>query len=393
MKDDMLSPIEIHQLIDKNQAKQNLHIPEKSLVIRKQEKLREKFADLISKDLPPQPSIIEFRDKEGNEWPLILRKSITSITGKKGSHKTRMFEGFLAIVLADKEYAGVFRSADLNESPFIIWVDTERDQEYQFPEAMQKVFGEMGNKFIIPDNIELVSLTVEPRQERLAYVKEVVHNVRMTHENQAIFLAIDVSTDMINNFNDPVESMLAIDYLTELINTYDVTILLVIHQNPGHGDSKQGSGRGHFGTELANKSTTEIAVSYDRETKVVTANITKARKIPPGLSFAFKYNRETEMIEALSEVQKEIVIGLTTLEDLVIILPEVFGSQKSMLRKDIIEEIIERNGGSEANHRKNIDKVILGEHLLRFDAVDPVQFKKIKRLTHKGMVYLELYDE
>lgn len=384
--DGMISPDK------KNLAKNNLNISEKSPVLKKQVEMRERFAKLISKDLSPQPAIIEFRDDNGKEWPLAFRKSITSITGKKGTHKSRLMETCLAIMLADTEYAGIFRSADIKEAPFIIWVDTERDQEYQFPEALQKVFAAAGNKYKIPDNVELVSLTTEPRENRFEYVKEVVSDAWKNNMNQAIVLAIDVSTDMIINFNDPAESLKAIDYLIDLINTYDVTIMVVIHQNPGKGDSKQGGGRGHFGTELGNKSTTEISVSYEKDTKVITAEITKGRKIPPGMNFKFKYDQMNDMIEPLSDAQKQIVIAASPIDELLTILPFLFGKKISRPRKDVIKEIIEQNGGSEPNHRKNIDKIIAGELPLMFQLEDENKFKLMERNTHKGIVFLNLYD-
>ena len=58
-------------------------------------------------------------------------------------------------------------------------------------------------------------------------------------------MVVDVTTDCIRDFNRSDDSLELIDLMNEAINTYDVTFLYLIHENPGASKA-----RGHLGTEL-----------------------------------------------------------------------------------------------------------------------------------------------
>ena len=58
-----------------------------------------------------------------------------------------------------------------------------------------------------------------------------------------IFVLLDVVTDCISNFNDPVESMELFDYLGNLCENSGATFMLVIHQNPSSDKARGHTGR------------------------------------------------------------------------------------------------------------------------------------------------------
>ena len=53
-----------------------------------------------------------------------------------------------------------------------------------------------------------------------------------------------------------------LDLPNSTINTYDITFLCIIHENP-----YQEKARGHLGTELINKSSTALSINIEKDSK------------------------------------------------------------------------------------------------------------------------------
>lgn len=92
-----------------------------------------------------------------------------------------------------------------------------------------------------------------------------------------IFVLLDVVTDCISNFNDPVESMELFDYLGNLCENSGATFILVIHQNPSADKA-----RGHTGTEATNKASTVLQIGYEKgrnneDTELIALKFLKIR--------------------------------------------------------------------------------------------------------------------
>lgn len=195
------------------------------------------------------------------EIPIIRRGTINIIQGKFGSHKSRLAEMFCSFLIANSTnclpYYLNFDKTD--EAITVVYVDTERNLKEELPTAIQSIkqkgcYGLTDN----PVDFRFTSIKQIPRNKRLEAVKSFIEQVR-SQTNYPMFVLLDVVTDCVANFNDPVESMKLFDYLGNLCENYDATFMLVIHQNPG-GEKA----RGHTGTEAANKASTVMQIGFER---------------------------------------------------------------------------------------------------------------------------------
>jgi hypothetical protein len=195
---------------------------------------------------------------------IIYPNSITTIQGQKGVHKSRLTEmicaGFVRMD-AHIDFIG-FRVAPLRRF-HVVYVDSERNQKDQFPHAIQRIKLTAGlSQHTHPANLEAVSLISIERADRFDAIVQYLEDVRLQHGDELLVVVLDVTTDCVENFNDPRGSLKFLDHLNTTINQHNVAFICVIHENPNNlGDGKA---RGHLGTELINKSTTVMSIGYER---------------------------------------------------------------------------------------------------------------------------------
>jgi hypothetical protein len=209
-----------------------------------------------------------------NNLPIIFPNTINLIQGQAGVHKSRFAELFMSILLKliscvnpllgfesnqDIDYTGVF-------------VDTERNLTEQFPYALQQIQVQAGYyRADNPANFDFISLLEIPRKERFKTLSAFLEKIRSEHKNH-VFIVLDVVTDCIEDFNRSDDSMQLTDMLNVMINRYEVTFLCVIHENPNGNKA-----RGHIGTELMNKSSTVMQVSFELNSDNSPSNIIKLK--------------------------------------------------------------------------------------------------------------------
>lgn len=201
------------------------------------------------------------------ETGIIYPNSITTLQGQKGSHKSRLIEIICAVILSklvQENPIGVI--VDKSVLYHIVYVDTERNKNDQFPYAIQRIKEKAGyEKTGHPSNLEAVTLIDINREDRFEALTQYLEQVRNQNPNKFIIVILDVITDCIGSFNDPKESLKLIDHLNQVINQYDVSFICVIHENPNSvGDSKA---RGHLGTELINKATTALNIGFEKSSR------------------------------------------------------------------------------------------------------------------------------
>lgn len=195
---------------------------------------------------------------------IIFPNTITVIQGQKGVHKSRLTENICAAFVKsnpEKKFIG-FQVAALIRF-HVVYIDSERNQNDQFPYAVQRIKEQAGLcKTARPLHFESVSLISINRADRFEAVRQYLEDIRLQHPNDTIIVVLDVVTDCIESFNDPKESMKLLDHLNMTINSHNVAFVCVIHENPNNfGESKA---RGHLGTEIVNKATTVISIGYEK---------------------------------------------------------------------------------------------------------------------------------
>jgi hypothetical protein len=195
--------------------------------------------------------------------PVFFPRSINLIQGQTGAHKSRLGELISAIVIAINSLTcdtlGFVR-ADFPQGFTLVYVDTERNLNSEFPAAVQRIKEWAGyQRTDTVSNFRHISLQAIPRDERFAALTEFLEYARETISTH-IVVVIDVLSDCVRDFNDPKDSLLLSDMLNQAINTFDVTFIGIIHENPGTTKA-----RGHLGTEISNKSGAVAQIGYIKQ--------------------------------------------------------------------------------------------------------------------------------
>lgn len=245
-----------------------------------------------------------------NDKPLIYPRTITVIQGKSGTHKSRLAEHICSVLLRNNDYEADLLGMKSNERNHLIcYVDTERNLSEQFPYAIQQIKINSGyNISSDVDNLDTVSLIRIDRTNRFKELRNYLEKNLRQKYNGHIFVVLDVLTDLVENFNDPRDSMRLIDLLNSAINTYDVTFLCIIHENPF-----QDKARGHLGTELLNKSSTALSINFEKdkdgnEHEILKIQFLKSRigkKFEP-LYVKYSENRNRLVYAESDEIEKAI---------------------------------------------------------------------------------------
>lgn len=245
-----------------------------------------------------------------NDKPLIYPRTINVIQGKSGTHKSRLAEHICSVLLRKPNHNLALLGMQVNEGDHsICYVDTERNLAEQYPYSLQQIKLKAG--YNISDdimNFDFITLIEIERTQRFHAFREYLEkNLRETYKGH-IFVILDVLTDLVENFNDPKDSLKLIDLLNSAINTYDVTFLCIIHENPF-----QDKARGHLGTELLNKSSTALSINFEKDKdgndqdviKIQFLKSRSAKRIDP-IYVKYSQDRNCLVFAEADEIEKAI---------------------------------------------------------------------------------------
>ena len=250
--------------------------------------------------------------------PILSRGTVNMIQGKYGSHKSRLAEFFMSLVLKKPGVNTDFLEFEKNTVEAItgIYIDTERSLNEEVPFAIQNISEKAGyRRTEKPPNFRCTSIKLIARKERLEATKAYIEAVRQQDENH-LFVVMDVITDCVRSFNDDSESLELVDYMGRLAEENDTTFLLVIHENPGNDKA-----RGHTGTETTNKSGTTIQIGYlkdnsNNDTDVIKVTMKKVRRAKRPEPIYLTYDEQTrgliladdELVKGALESKKKITV-------------------------------------------------------------------------------------
>ncbi len=337
--------------------------PNLAKVLATQKRLTTNSCQAIAFSLP----IITYQDTG-----IIYPNTINIIQGKKGVHKSRLTEIFCGLMLrqhlpiATHQFLGMVREP--MHKAVVLYVDTERNINDQFPYAIQKIKLLAGYPIEEePPNFDYISLIDIARSERFDTLNEYIKRFRVQHENHNLFIVFDVVTDCVENFNDVRESLRLVDMLNETINLYNVTFLCVIHENPSAGNDK---GRGHLGTELNNKASQVIQIGFEKDNQGNDTDLIRLK---------FLHSRNTKRLEPIYVQYSEETKGL--------VLANVdFINEKLAMKKTKAQLIDIQNWLT--NHLKEAKskKELIEEIKIAFDCGERTIEDRLKELDDKGFI-------
>ncbi len=262
------------------------------MLLDSEKKLREVVEGDEIKFVPP---LVKKGDKD-----LFYANSLNIVQGKYGTFKSR-YTGDIASLLIHKEakanLSGMTR-VSLYQKYVICYSDTERNHKDQYPFAIQQIILRAGYTLKAPPKrLRYNSFIDVPRDKRQKALEAHVNHMRGLYPEDHLVFVIDVATDMLGDFNQVSQTYELIDYLNVLINSFDITFFLVIHENPNSDKA-----RGHAGTEAGNKASSLVSVGFDGETQILKLQVKKVRFGPAGWDWRLKYDNETGgLVEASGE--------------------------------------------------------------------------------------------
>ncbi len=301
---------------------------------RLQNVIRRKAATNIEFSAP----LIE-REGQGIIYP----RTINVIQGKTGVHKSRLVEEFCAALLGREGHGsniGFLPQGIERQKLTVLYVDTERNINDQFPYAIQQIKRKSGYGPLdhVPD-FDFISLIGIKRDERLTALQVYLSELRENCDHH-LFIVLDVITDCLSNFNDPSESMRLTDMMNTLINDHDVTFLCVIHENPNENSNKA---RGHLGTELCNKASCLMQIGLEKDgqlknTQLIRVNYLKTRM---GRKPEPIYLRYCDQIKGLVSAGRDLISEVSDSRRTKATMQEVFeGLQRVLKTPSSRQEVI-----------------------------------------------------
>lgn len=345
---------------------------------------RNKLLENIRKHIEFSKPIIS-REGVGVIYP----NTINIVQGKSGVHKSRLAEYLCCSLLnPQQDYIG-FKATD-NIDINLLYVDTERNIKDQFPYALQRIIKGAGFSTQVGiENFDFISLIEIKRSDRFDALKEYITIARSKTEKHMV-IVLDVITDCIKNFNDTNESLELVDFLNRMINKFDVTFICIIHENPGMGEKA----RGHLGTELHNKSTSTLQISFvkdsnQKNTDLIKVSYLKCRNTRNLDPIHLQYDT---IINGLMEVNDDIVRGFTderrlkaTLNDVLKVLPQFLMFRKS--KTELIKLLVDQFQCSVKTIEERLKEICEAESLtIEFNG-SPCNLRKSKT---GSIVYFEL---
>ncbi len=299
-----------------------------------------------------------------NDNAIIFPHTINVIQGQAGVHKSRLAEFICAAMLKrngyNEELLG-YKRENFEANNTVVYVDTERNQSEQFPYALQCIQIKAGyDKKEHPENFKYISLLEITRKERFAVLDEYLKLLKQETEN-SLFIVLDVSTDCIEDFNKTDKSMELIDLMNVAINEHNVVFLCLIHENP-----KSEKARGHFGTELMNKASTVIQVSYEKDAKQRDTNLIKIRYLKCRSTarhepfFALYSEEQNGLILANKDDIQEVMSGKKQKADLELVselLEMYLGDYSNLTRRELLDKLIEELGASEKTIEERLKEI------------------------------------
>jgi hypothetical protein len=303
-----------------------------------------------------------------------------------------MCSAFLKRHSCTNELLGIERT-HLYNTHTVVYVDTERNLSEQLP-FLQSIQVKAGyDKEAHPDNFEYISLLQIKRTDRFKALDEYLKYLRQTNPNP-LFVVLDVSTDCIEDFNKTDKSMELIDLMNIAINEHQVTFLCLIHENP-----KTDKARGHFGTELMNKSSTVMQVGFEKDanqndTDIIRVKYLKCRSTQRHPPFYIKYCQDAKGLVLADAADVSSVVNSrkhkASNEDIVEFIEMYLGDESTLTRVDLLDRLCKDFQTSQRTIETRISEIMSHEIEIFNVHGEPC---KLSKFTKDKVVYYKLQKD
>ena len=283
--------------------------------------------------IPPPEIAWEIRDDNTEEFNILgTLGNFSLVKGKAKSKKSFFINMAIAAAVGKGILQNKLKSPLKEDFNQVLYFDTEQSK-YHVQKATKRVCSQI--RVAIPSNLNTYGLRKLSPSERLELVEYAIENTPNLG-----FVVIDGIRDLITSINDESESTHMASKLLKWTETYNIHIVVVLHENPGSDKA-----RGHIGTELMNKAETVIALQvdkYDENISTVSAGFCRNKSFKP---FAFTITDDglPQIIEDYEVQSKVIRKGFDVLTlaatDKFQILKEVFKNGEGFQHSELVTQI------------------------------------------------------
>ena len=375
-------------IINEVNSKQNSISENLKIVLASQERLKATKEKAIVFSAP-------VLTQNGNA--VIFPHTINVIQGQAGCHKSRIAENICSAFLKVhncNNHLLDYKRTNFEANTTVVYVDTERNQTEQLPNALQCI--QINGGYNIEDhplNFEYISLLEISRKDRFATLNEYLNHIKQKTTN-SLFIVLDVSTDCIEDFNKTDKSMELIDMMNEAINKHDITILCLIHENP-----KSDKARGHFGTELMNKASTVMQVAFEKDasqqdTEIIRVKYLKCRSTAKHSNFYVKYCNDAKGLVLANNDEVSTVFNnrkhKASNEDMIEFIQTYLGDNTVLKRIDLLDKLCKDFKASQRTIETRLKEIMESEteiynvndelcYLIK-ETIEKVVYYKLKHL-------------
>lgn len=333
--------------------------------------------------------------KQG-ENAVIFPHTINVIQGQAGVHKSRLAENLCAAFMKKEscynELLG-FNRLNVETTHTVVYVDTERNLSEQLPYALQSIQIKAGyTRQEHPENFKYISLLQINRKDRFSVLNEYLNYTKKVTESP-LFIVLDVSTDCIEDFNKTDKSMELIDLMNMAINEHNVIFLCLIHENP-----KSDKARGHFGTELMNKASTVMQVSFEKDasnedTDLIKVKYLKCRSTAKHTPFHIKYSEEAKGLILADVGDVSTLINSrkhkASNEDMIDFIEMYLGDGLEMTRTEFLDQLCKDFKASQRTIETRLKEIYKGNlPIYNKDG----KFCKLMKTEREKVVYYSLIE-
>lgn len=184
--------------------------------------------------------------------PVCTLGGLTLLTGQSGNGKS-MTLAMMAAAVFRGEYGQFKRGIDI-ENPTVLYVDTEMEK-YNTQRLMNRVYYLNGWEF----KTQKPQFRILRLRDTVSVADRWKKVLKAIHEMKPTFCILDGLLDLVRDFNDNVDCQQLIHKLMAAASWYDMSVVGVIHQNPG-GDKMAG----HLGSFGERKAVTVLATKKDK---------------------------------------------------------------------------------------------------------------------------------
>lgn len=315
--------------------------------------------------------------------PVCFKNNIVLIQGKTGCHKSRLATALVSLLVSNNPQLNLlgFTQA-IEESPVVLYMDTERNINYQLPVVIRQLLSDSGlDKNSLKSRFKLLPLANVQRNFRTRVMGK-QFSVLNKSTKQHYVIVLDIVSDFISNFNDIIASMDFIDMINTASNMFDLTFMVILHENPGAEKA-----RGHLGTELSNKASTIFQISQTESKDIFQLKILKSRSTEKYEKVLLKFDPSINNLKVVDDEKMILEVSDPEMTKLCKVLSDKFFD--SIEKQDLFSLLADSLKWSERKIHDQLKKLM--ERGIQFDTImgKTILTKKRGKTAEFEMIPLE----